>query len=128
MREPLGSSSSLAFGEGAAKAWPPVPPKAGGGLLFALGAATPLGAAAVSGSMVTAIKTVHWEKSVWVSGGSLGGRNSSTGPVATLEVACQAGGRGFESRRSRLHANGSSGCSLSQRSSTRCWEMRLATE
>jgi putative oxidoreductase len=43
--------------------------EAGGGLLFALGAATPLGAAAVSGSMITAIKTVHWEKGVWVSAG-----------------------------------------------------------
>ena len=41
--------------------------EAGGGLLFALGAATPLGAAAVSGSIFTAIKTVHWEKGVWVS-------------------------------------------------------------
>ena len=43
--------------------------EAGGGLLFALGAATPLGAAEVSGSMITAIKTVHWEKGVWVSAG-----------------------------------------------------------
>jgi putative oxidoreductase len=43
--------------------------EAGGGLLFALGAATPLAAAAISGSMITAIKTVHWEKGVWVSGG-----------------------------------------------------------
>jgi uncharacterized membrane protein YphA (DoxX/SURF4 family) len=43
--------------------------EAGGGLLFALGAATPLAAAAVSGSMITAIKTVHWEKGVWVSHG-----------------------------------------------------------
>ena len=43
--------------------------EAGGGLLFALGAATPLGAAAVSGSMITANKTVHWEKGVWVSAG-----------------------------------------------------------
>jgi putative oxidoreductase len=43
--------------------------EAGGGLLFALGAATPLGAAAVSGPMITAIKTVHWEKGVWVSAG-----------------------------------------------------------
>jgi putative oxidoreductase len=43
--------------------------EAGGGLLFAFGAATPLGAAAVSGSMITAIKTVHWEKGVWVSAG-----------------------------------------------------------
>ena len=46
--------------------------EAGGGLLFALGAATPLGAAAVSGSMITAIKTVHWEKGVWVSAGGYG--------------------------------------------------------
>jgi putative oxidoreductase len=43
--------------------------EAGGGLLFALGAATPLGAAAVSGSMITAIKTVHWEKGIWASAG-----------------------------------------------------------
>jgi putative oxidoreductase len=40
-----------------------------GGLLFALGAATPLAAAALSGSMITAIKTVHWEKGIWTSGG-----------------------------------------------------------
>ena len=37
--------------------------EAGGGLLFGLGAA------AVSGSMITAIKTVHWQKGVWVSAG-----------------------------------------------------------
>jgi putative oxidoreductase len=41
----------------------------GGGALFALGAATPLAAAAVSASMITAIKTVHWEKGIWSSGG-----------------------------------------------------------
>ncbi len=40
-----------------------------GGLLFALGAATPLAAAALSGSMITAIKTVHWEKGIWTSSG-----------------------------------------------------------
>ena len=43
--------------------------EAGGGLLFALGAATPVAAAAISGSMITAIKTVHWEKGIWSSGG-----------------------------------------------------------
>lgn len=43
--------------------------EAGGGLLFALGAATPLAAAAISGSMITAIKTVHWEKGVWTTRG-----------------------------------------------------------
>ena len=41
----------------------------GGGLLFAVGAATPLAAAAITGSMLTAIKTVHWEKGIWSSGG-----------------------------------------------------------
>jgi putative oxidoreductase len=43
--------------------------EAGGGLLCASGAAMPLAAAALSGSMITAIKTVHWEKGVWSSGG-----------------------------------------------------------
>jgi putative oxidoreductase len=43
--------------------------EAGGGLAFALGAATPLAAASLSGSMITAIKTVHWEKGVWSSAG-----------------------------------------------------------
>jgi putative oxidoreductase len=43
--------------------------EAGGGLLFASGAATPLAAAALSGSMATAIKTVHWEKGVWSARG-----------------------------------------------------------
>src|SRR5919201_1310777 len=43
--------------------------EAGGGLLFALGAATPLAASAISASMITAIKTVHWEKGVWSAGG-----------------------------------------------------------
>jgi len=43
--------------------------EAGGGALFALGAATPLAAAAISGSMITAIRTVHWEKGIWSSNG-----------------------------------------------------------
>jgi len=43
--------------------------EAGGGLLFALGAATPLAATALSGVMITAIKTVHWPKGVWSSAG-----------------------------------------------------------
>jgi len=43
--------------------------EAGGGLLFALGAATPLAAAALSGSMITAIRTVHWEKGIWSTHG-----------------------------------------------------------
>jgi putative oxidoreductase len=43
--------------------------EAGGGLLFAFGAATPLAAAALSSVMISAIKTVHWEKGVWSSAG-----------------------------------------------------------
>ena len=43
--------------------------EAGGGLLFAMGAAMPVAAAALSGSMITAIKTVHWEKGIWTSRG-----------------------------------------------------------
>jgi putative oxidoreductase len=41
----------------------------GGGLLFALGAATPAAAAALCSVMVTAIKTVHWEKGIWTTRG-----------------------------------------------------------
>jgi putative oxidoreductase len=40
-----------------------------GGLLFAAGAATPLAAAALSGSMITAIKTVTWDKGLWTQKG-----------------------------------------------------------
>jgi putative oxidoreductase len=43
--------------------------EAGGGLLFALGAATPLAAASISGSMITAIRKVHWEKGIWSTSG-----------------------------------------------------------
>jgi putative oxidoreductase len=43
--------------------------EAGGGLLFAFGAVTPLAAAALTSVMVTAIKTVHWEKGLWVAAG-----------------------------------------------------------
>jgi putative oxidoreductase len=43
--------------------------EAGGGLCFALGAATPVAAATLSAVMATAIKTVHWEKGIWSSAG-----------------------------------------------------------
>jgi putative oxidoreductase len=41
----------------------------GGGLLFALGAATPAATAALCSVMITAIKTVHWEKGLWTMRG-----------------------------------------------------------
>jgi putative oxidoreductase len=43
--------------------------EAGGGLLLAAGAATPAASAALSGSMITAIKTVHWQKGIWSTAG-----------------------------------------------------------
>ncbi|WP_037496248.1 DoxX family protein [Solirubrobacter soli] len=43
--------------------------EAGGGALLLAGAATPLGAAAVTGTMTVAIKTVHAPKGPWVTEG-----------------------------------------------------------
>jgi putative oxidoreductase len=40
-----------------------------GGALIAAGALTPLGAAALIGTMITAIRTVHLEKGVWNTNG-----------------------------------------------------------
>ena len=41
----------------------------GGGLLLALGALTPLAATAISATMFTAIRKVHFEKGPWVTNG-----------------------------------------------------------
>jgi len=43
--------------------------EAGGGLLIALGAFTPLAAAAITATMLTAIDRVHKDKGPWASGG-----------------------------------------------------------
>ncbi len=43
--------------------------EAGGGALLAAGLATPLGAAALSGTMITAIRKVHASRGVWVTEG-----------------------------------------------------------
>jgi putative oxidoreductase len=43
--------------------------EAGGGALLASGATTPLAAAALSGTMITAIKSVHLAKGPWASNG-----------------------------------------------------------
>ncbi len=43
--------------------------EAGGGALIALGAMTPLAAAAVTGAMITAIERVHGSKGPWLSDG-----------------------------------------------------------
>ena len=43
--------------------------EAGGGALLAAGLATPLAGAAITGTMVQAIRSVHADKGVWVSDG-----------------------------------------------------------
>jgi putative oxidoreductase len=43
--------------------------EAGGGALLALGAATPLAGAALIGTMITAIRTVHWKNGPWAGNG-----------------------------------------------------------
>jgi putative oxidoreductase len=43
--------------------------EAGGGLLLAAGVATPLAGAALSGTMISAIRHVHLEKGVWSTDG-----------------------------------------------------------
>lgn len=43
--------------------------EAGGGALLASGLGTPLAAAAISGTMITAIKSVHLEKGPWLTDG-----------------------------------------------------------
>jgi putative oxidoreductase len=43
--------------------------EAGGGALLASGLATPLAAAAISGTMITAIRSVHLAKGPWVTNG-----------------------------------------------------------
>ncbi len=43
--------------------------EAGGGVLVLAGAATPLGAAAISGSMITAVRKVHGPKGPWITNG-----------------------------------------------------------
>src|SRR3954447_13022938 len=42
-----------------------------GGLLFAFGLLTPLGAALISATMLVAIASVHWRAGVWVSEGGI---------------------------------------------------------
>ena len=65
----MSSSSRSAFGPGASGHWLPVPPRPEAVFSSRSALQRRLPAAAVSGSMITAIKTVHWEKGVWVSHG-----------------------------------------------------------
>jgi putative oxidoreductase len=61
--------------------------EAGGGALLALGAATPLAGAALIGTMVTAIRTVHWKNGPWVTNGGYEYNLVLIAAVATLVEA-----------------------------------------
>src|SRR5438067_12051462 len=43
--------------------------EAGGGALLAAGLATPVAGAAITGTMITAIRHVHWAKGPWMGDG-----------------------------------------------------------
>ena len=60
--------------------------EAGAGLLLALGALTPLAAAAIIGVMIVAAVTVHWSKGVW---------NTNGGYELNLVMAAGAGALAF---------------------------------
>jgi putative oxidoreductase len=62
--------------------------EAGGGALLALGAATPLAGAALIGTMITAIRTVHWKNGVWVT---KGGYEYNAVLIAAVAMLVEAG-------------------------------------
>jgi putative oxidoreductase len=62
--------------------------EAAGGALLVLGAATPLAAAALNGSMFTAIRKVHLDKGPWNTGG---GYEYNLALVAALTAVVEAG-------------------------------------
>ena len=64
-----GFLESLGFRPGRPYAWLLGTAEAVGGLLLALGFLTPVGAAAVTGVMVTAIAVVHWQKGFFAQDG-----------------------------------------------------------
>jgi putative oxidoreductase len=59
----------------------------GGGALLALGAATPLAGAALIGTMITAIRTVHWKNGPWAANGGYEYNLVLIAAVATLVEA-----------------------------------------
>jgi putative oxidoreductase len=66
--------------------------EAGGGALLALGAATPLAAAMLTGTMVTAIRKVHAKNGVWASGG---GWEYNAVLIAAVTALADVGPGGF---------------------------------
>ncbi len=62
--------------------------EAGGGALLALGAATPLAGAALIGTMITAIRTVHLKNGPWASNG---GYEYNLVLIAAIAMLVEAG-------------------------------------
>jgi putative oxidoreductase len=62
--------------------------EAGGGALLLVGLATPAAVAALSGSMITAIRTVHLKNGPWVTGG---GYEYNAVLLATLFSVAESG-------------------------------------
>jgi putative oxidoreductase len=61
--------------------------EAAGGAALALGACTPLAGAALIGTMITAIRTVHWKNGPWVTNGGYEYNLVLIAAVATLVEA-----------------------------------------
>jgi putative oxidoreductase len=59
-----------------------------GGALLAAGLFTPLAAASLIGTMITAIRTVHWKNGVWASNG---GYEYNLVLIATIAALVEAG-------------------------------------
>lgn len=66
--------------------------EAGGGALFALGLATPFAGAAITGTMVQAVKTVHGDKGPWVTEG---GWEYNAVLIAAVAAIVEQGGPGL---------------------------------
>jgi putative oxidoreductase len=69
IKETTGMVGMLGFRPARPMAWLLALAEFGGGLLLAFGLATPLGAAAVIGSMVAAVVTVHWRNGFFATKG-----------------------------------------------------------
>ncbi len=79
---------SIGLEPGAAQARAAGAAETGGGALIAAGLATPLGAAALSGTMITAIRKVHAPKGPWVAEG---GYEYNLVLLAAVFAICEAG-------------------------------------
>jgi len=83
--------------------------EAGGGALFATGVATPLGAAAITGTMTTAIRHVHAPKGPWITNG--GWEYNAVLIAATLMITDDERGMGWALAAGLAGAAGSFGVS-----------------